>query len=317
MKNFTELVNRYTDNNMLRADAGLIPCILESYINNDAIDIEDTEEEFVLPAFAERHFEELLNSFGKSVIYNNLNVRVNDWGFKDGKFVLHTGRTTYFNSMVTNRRMDTVLECGLTVREVLEPGPYVHTLRTSSLSNHLGFNGFVISKDGYICFVYRKGNMSIGSKTWGTSVGASMKTKYALENGVFTKAGLFNSIRKEIEDELAISDERICKVDIIAAYRDFVEGGKPQLLFVAETSMTREEIQKAFDKKANAKISRTLSERESKEAEMLTDGDELFWVTKKDILKCQVFANQVAFGSHILPVMPSVAASVLLFRDMQ
>ena len=82
MKNFAELANRYTDNNILRADAGLIPCILESYINNDAIDINDTEEEFVLPAFAERHFEELLNSFGKAVVYNNINVRVNDWGVK-------------------------------------------------------------------------------------------------------------------------------------------------------------------------------------------------------------------------------------------
>ena len=79
------------------------------------------------------------------------------WG-DDNTFKFVTGRTTYYNSLVTNRAMDYSLTDGISVRELLECGPMVHSLKNSSLSNHLGFNGFVESSDGSIMLVYRKKN---------------------------------------------------------------------------------------------------------------------------------------------------------------
>lgn len=66
--------------------------------------------------------------------------------------------------------MDYELESGISVRELLECGPMVHPLKYSSLSNHLGFNGFVESADGLIMLVYRKKNVSIGKRTFADSI---------------------------------------------------------------------------------------------------------------------------------------------------
>ena len=66
-------------------------------------------------------------------------------------------------------------------RDVYEYGPFLPKLRDEVLSNHLGFNGFVESKDGYIPFIKRNRAVSIGKSTYGNSIGASLKTKYALD----------------------------------------------------------------------------------------------------------------------------------------
>lgn len=63
-------------------------------------------------------------------------------------FTITTGRTNYYKSLVTNRAIDYALAEGISVRELLECGPFIHSLKTSSLSNHLGFNGFAESADG-------------------------------------------------------------------------------------------------------------------------------------------------------------------------
>lgn len=43
--------------------------------------------------------------------------------------------------------MDYVLSNGASVRKMLEGGPVIHSLKGSSLSNHLGFNGFIETSD--------------------------------------------------------------------------------------------------------------------------------------------------------------------------
>ena len=125
-------------------------------------------------------------------------------------------------------------------------------LSKSSLSNHLGFNGFIISSDGMIPFVKRNSIVSIGKRTYGDSIGASLKAKYGLDSqGRFTLAGLQNSILKEIKDELKIGATDIefsVEKNMIAAYRDLVEGGKPQFLFAAKVNRTHNEITQEFIK---------------------------------------------------------------------
>ena len=70
-----------------------------------------------------------------------------------------------------------------------------------------------------------------------------MKAKMALDaNQRFTKEGLKNSILGEIKDELKIERKDIIfsiEENVIAAYRDLVEGGKPQLLFVVKSLRTQ------------------------------------------------------------------------------
>ncbi len=247
---------------MLRgADGEFIPVVIEEWLYNKNIKIIDCPgKRYVLPNQVVKYYEELFSSHQTSNIYNNINIRVSDWKTCDGEYLLMTSRTTYYDSLVTNRAMDYEFEKGLSIRQLYECGPYLQSLLSSKLSNHLGFNGFIESKDNYIAFVYRQGNVSIGKRTWGNSIGASLKTKYALDNGTFTLLGLENGILREIYDELGIEEKDISTVDgqfrktrVIAAYRDLVEGGKPQLLIFSKSRLNMNEITRIFNNKNQKK----------------------------------------------------------------
>lgn len=307
----------------------VIPVIHEEWLYDKRIEIEDhPEKEYNLPDIIDKHYEELFSTHLTSKIYNNTNIRVDEWGRCESldSFLIKTGRTSYYNSLVTNRTMDYELESGISVRELLECGPMVHPLKYSSLSNHLGVNGFVESSDGLIMLVYRKKNVSIGKRTFADSIGASLKTKYALNDEFkFTLEGLESGIILEIEDELGIPRETLMLAEdspsfkyihLISAYRDMLEGGKPQFLFYAKTTMAKKEIEDAFNKKNN-QIKKTHGNfnRDKNEKEMETDGDELYWIPVSEIGNCNVYSNKMTHKGLDLPMVPSASACVIMFRN--
>ena len=266
------------------------------------VEIDDNKTEYRLPILIETNFSELIKVHDSSVLYNNLNIRVVDMILADDQFKLSTERTYYFYSMVTNRASDYDWgKDGVTVRSLYEPGPLLHTLSDSSLSNHLGFNGFLITKDNYVVFVKRSKNLSIAKRTYGDSINASLKTKYALnEDGEFTAEKLVEAIVHEIKDELKIGkdqdklkleEENITEIHIISAYRDGLECGKPQFLFYAATDLDAKEIAKHFFAKTDADIKKKLEGKRKRrdikklkdERKVIKDGSKLVWI-RADLL---------------------------------
>ena len=336
---YQKLLERYSSEknfiwNKNSDGVAVIPIVHVEWLFDKTLVIEDhPENKYNLPDTIGKYYEELFSAHPTSRIYNNTNIRVDDWKVdQNGKnFIVQTGRTSFYNSLVTNRVMDYKLTSGLSVRELLECGPMVHPLRYSALSNHLGFNGFVESSDGEIMFVYRSKDVSIGKRTYADSVGASLKTKYALNDDfLFTLEGLENGIVLEIEDELGIPKETLEKtyykgslesICLISAYRDMIEGGKPQLLFYAKTSMTREQINVVFNKK-NRELKNAIdnSNRAKNEKEMKTDGDKLCWLTVKEVADCDIYANKIRYkdkgkDKELSPMMPSASACVVMLTQ--
>ncbi len=284
----------------------------ERIVNKDNLTIVDSKKIYSLPSIIESNMMEIINVHDTSEVYNNINIRVLDFKAGDNCLGLVTERTYYYYSLVTNRAADYDWSGkGITVRSLYEPGPALNSLEYSLLSNHLGFNGFIKSSDGYIVFVKRKKEVSIGKRTYGDSIGASLKTKYALnENGVFTVEGLKKSILKEIEDELKITENFVETINLIQAYRDCVECGKPQLLFYSEVSQTASQISEVFFEKlkdknnseSNGKNDKTRKdlaqsdkERQKKEDKVLVDGDKLAWINVDDIFKLKFLEDGVEF----------------------
>ena len=226
--------------------------------------------------------------------------------------------------------MDYSLTDGISVRELLECGPMVHSLKNSSLSNHLGFNGFVESSDGSIMLVYRKKNVSIAKRTYSDSVGASLKVKYALdETYTFTIDGLENGIIEEIKDELGIEKDTLEAVQntsglkyvqLIAAYRDMLEGGKPQLLFYAKTSMSQGEIEAAFYERNN-QIKKAPGQygSDADKKEMETDGDKLVWISVRELPDWDVYSDGIRCRKNgkeeYLKMVPSASACVEMLKE--
>ena len=290
-----------------------IPMVCEHKLQQCVIDIQDSNDRYELPNIIREHFDELFQIHSTSKVYNKLNVRVDDWTLNNKKFVMKTSRTTFFDSLVTNRAMDYRWNNGLTVREQYEFGPILHTLKDSHLSNHLGFNGFVISSDGYIFFVKRGNKLSIGKRTYCNSVSASLNTSYALnESGHFTEDGLINSIISEIDNELKIPREGLEKFcfreHIIAAYRDIVEGGKPQLLFYVHSKWKKEEII------SNFKI-QTKREDKKKDTECREDGRKFLWIHKSKLDQICILPEKIVHEGKSYRMMPAVAASIVIFIE--
>ena len=257
------------------------PIVLDAIIKGKQIEIEDSDKMYQIPEEIKSFENRLYTAHDTSHVYNQLNIRVDDWELKDDIFYLHTSRTTYFKSLVTNRALDFKVLEQKTVREILLYGPFLPTLKNSPLSNHLGFNGFIISCDGYVPFILRKKEMSVGKRIYGPSVAASLKTKYALDNDehILTSEGIEKAILKEIEDEIKIKKEDISfnlKDNLLCAYREGYEGTKPQLLFYATSKLTKEEIENNFHTSIKAKSNKRIEEVE------LEDGTSIKWISVND-----------------------------------
>lgn len=270
--------------------------------------IEDSNTQYELPEEVQGRFDEIFGAHKTSVIFNQLNVRVDDWGLENDTFCMKTSRTTYFDSMVTNRAMDYKWSNGMSVRERYAFGPFFPELRESCLSNHLGFNGFVESSDGYIAFVKRGKNLSIGKGTYANSVGASLKAKYALnENKVFDAAGLKTAMEMEIKDELKIQPKDLesfsLENNVFAAYRDMVEGGKPQLLFYARAKLDKAAIEANFKKEFK---------KSSRKGLLLEDGTNFVWIKRDELKSLCVTPEMMIYKGKSYKMVPSAAACVAM-----
>lgn len=132
------------------------PIIYECDLHNKVIKFTDSQDMYELPPFISENASQLMQAHSTSTYYNSLTIRVKNWHTAGNIFIIETGRTTYYKSLLTNRCMDFELQKNLTVRQVLEYGPYLSPLPESKLSNHLGFNAFVRTKDNYIPLILRK-----------------------------------------------------------------------------------------------------------------------------------------------------------------
>lgn len=305
-----------------------IPAIIDyEFISSklDNIFIEDMSDVFYcLPQDIKNRQTLLMSAHSTSNVFNQLNIRCDSWKIdeqnefpKRKTLTIDTSRTTYFDSLITNRAMDYKWENGLTNRTRYQYGPFVPALEANSpLSNHLDFNCLIMSGDGYVPFVKRSKNVSIGKMTYGTSVGASLKAKYALnEDKKLTVEGIEYAVKNEILDELKIPFDDLkyfsLENNLLAAYRDLVEGGKPQFLFRLETKTTKQKINDNF-----LSIIEAAKQKQNDwdtEAKVLEDGEELVWLSVEELLEAAISEEHVVCGNRVLNVMPSTAASVELF----
>ena len=291
-----------------------IPVLCEAIADsNTHLKIELSDEnartKYELPSQVKEFTNELMNAHKNSIVYNNRNIRLDDLEKNGEKIILKYSTTTYYDSLMTNRAIDYKLSNGKTIREIYEPGPYISDLKDSKMSNHLGFNGFVELKDGNIVFVLRGKNLSIGKGTWGNSIGASMKTKYCLnDNHLLTVPGIGNAIRKEIEDELKIeisqnNNVKLAEESIFAFYRDLLEGGKPQFLFYYKCNeFDKDSFIKNFENKSNKKDGQNA----------LVDGTKFIFYKTSDLKEATISSDGMRINGINHKMTPSASASVVM-----
>lgn len=312
-----------------------IPCIALTRNREKPIVIEDDRyKKYKLPEKIDERYGVIFEAHKFSQKYNALNVRLDSLEEKEDMILLKTSRTTYYDSLMTNRAMDYPWEIDdLTTRDLFCHSPRAPFLKDSLLSNHLGFNGFLVTSDDYIPLILRKGNVSIGKNTVSPCVAASLKCQYGLDEEMnFSLEGLENSVINEIKDETGLSmyrdkEKKVKNYDfdsekhIINFYRDLVEGGKPQFLFHIPIYLTKAELEEVFKEQFMKKGGKN---------DMTMDGTLLF-IHKKEMDQMCFWNNQVVLkqyssqesgDKHALtthwahyPITPSAAASLALLCD--
>lgn len=294
--------------------------LMQRNINDEVwdinIELDKNKSKYILPKQIADNSSKIFTAHANSVVFNNRNIRLNDLAICDGKIVLTYGFTTYFDSLLTNRAMDYQFISGRTVREIYEPGPFLSTLSESKLSNHLGFNGFVELSDGNIIFVKRGNKLSIAKGLWQQSVGASLKTKYCInDKHELTIKGISKAICMEINDELKLGlsyEKEQFEHTIFAFYRDLVEGGKPQFLFYykmkecnKEQFITnfKNEMKKKKQKKENAK-------------KQNIDGSNFAFFKLEELKQCNFSENyMITRNNDKYRMMPSSIASIIMLLN--
>lgn len=333
---YSDLVSKYSLNNLIEYQGDKFPVVCQHLRKRDIswkIEInDDPENRYELPSQVADLSGEIMEAHSQSVVYNQIYVRLNDtsWNQDTSILTFYTGRTFYYDSLLTNRAADYKLSNGKTIREIYEPGPYIQSLQQTKMSNHLGFNGFLEMNDGKIPFVVRGDNVSIGKGTLANSIGAAMKSKYAIEyehDYRFTCNGLGNAILKEIVDELALcpanqaneyfQEHGITSSDavnsIFAIYRDLVECGKPQFLFFMKFDfLSSEELQKIFNSKNKEKIIK-------KEDKVKRDGKKLIFFTLEQLKSAKITADKLKItmngAEYSYTMMPSASASIVMLLE--
>ena len=296
----------------LTGKTAVFPITIDCRLHDKTIEVYDfSNKTYQLPQIVVENEDTLFLAHSKSTVYDGTNIRVDRWGIdENGIFMIETSRTTYFNSLLTNRAIDFKLPQGITLRNELFDR--VYDLEESTLSNHLGFNGWVRSSDGYYAFTKRGKKLSIGKNTYGNSVNASMKASYALMNDdtsqgkSLTVEGIYKSILMEIQDEMKIAPSNLEeKPTFLATYRDLVEGGKPQLLFHIQCGMTKDEINNNFYKELGS----------HDEEEMIVDGREFMWIHESMLENLYITADSMTLGSVKYIMTPSAAAGVVMLIE--
>lgn len=303
--------NANQTNSRLNQKEFVFPVILENILYESKIFIEDTKDQYKLPNIVNDNFETIMQAHEFSDVYNQLNIRLDNFKYDDNlnELTLFTSRTTYFDSLVTNRAMDFKWGMKSSVRDLFGYGPYIDSLSESKLSNHLGFNGFIETSDQKLIFVSRNKNVSIGKGTLGSSIAASLKTMYALNNEkTFNVEGLLKSMIMEINDELKINEDsyEFSTNNIISIYRDIVEGGKPQLLFYVKVNKTSNEVDENF------KLAHKKKEKRYLQMKMSMDGNKLVFIDKEKLKDLYITPETVIYDGKSYVTMPSVSAAIVI-----
>jgi hypothetical protein len=123
---------------------------------------------YTLPDVVSGNETSIFQAHTHSATSNSVTVRLYDVHFdidektKEKHLTLDTGRTTYYDMLMTNRCMDYDFGNGMTLRNLYEYKSKVSSFKNSKLANQIGINGMIITNDGWLLLEKR----SLKKSTW-------------------------------------------------------------------------------------------------------------------------------------------------------
>ncbi len=225
------------------------------------------------PRFVRENSLALMEAHKGSSYKNSVTIRLNDVDYRNGVFTLKTGRSQYFDMLITNRCMDYRLHDLTTVRQVYESGDTVQPLSKTKMGNQIGINGLVFTCDGYLLVEKRGYSKTTWKNKFAQPISLAMKRDSVplREDGTIDPDGAQSVFKKivmgTLSNNFGLTDKEVESFDVtknlFGLARDLLEGGKPNLYFYVTVKMTA----KQFDEFLREKF-RSASERAQRMDEM-------------------------------------------------
>lgn len=213
--------------------------------------IDDKEKMFELDGLIANSYFDIMKSHGGSYKHNETMVRLDHYKLDNGKIVLYTSRSTYFNHLVTNRAIDYFVQGHMTLRDIYEPGPFLTPLEKSKMSNHIGINAFftIESKGKQFLLLPKRGKTSTISKGLVTS---SIASRLVLSNPLSDNLSTQSNVpfEKQVQSlvctKLDISEQEAKSIQTVflGFGRNIYEGGKPQFYYWLKLTCLDEHFEK-------------------------------------------------------------------------
>ena len=226
------------------------------------VNLNDSKEVKELPPFVIGNGTEFLKAHRYSQTSNNLTIRLDDISVDGQNVTFHTSRTYYYHMLLTNRCMDYKLDCDMSVREIYEFNSKVSYLHESKLSNQIGINGMIITKDGYILVEKRDHKKTTWKNKFAQPISLALKASdLGLKNETvmgssveYANEKLLGVLKKTMRDNFGLLECDYETLDLsknfLGLARDLLEGGKPNLYFVVTVNYNKDEFVELLRKNA-------------------------------------------------------------------
>ena len=229
---------------------------------NCSVNFNDSTEVKELPPFVIGNGTEFLKAHRYSQTTNNLTVRLNNFSCtENNEITLHTGRTYYYHMLLTNRCMDFKLDCDMSVREIYEFNKTISPLDESKLSNQIGINGLIITKDGYFLLEKRDRKKTTWKNKFAQPISLALKasdlgfdSKKKIKSNEEGNQLLVNVLKKTIKENFGLIEKDYQTITLqenfLGLARDLLEGGKPNLYFYVVVNYTAKELAAKIEENA-------------------------------------------------------------------
>lgn len=280
------------------------------------INCDNKDNKYHLPQQIKQMSDYLMQAHRRSDYYNSQTIRIDDMFVDNNVVDIKYSRTTYFDSLLTNRCLDYPIKSRLSLREIYEPGPFLSPLSESKLSNHWGFDGIIQIENNKVIFINRMDDTVVSKNLYGPGISASYKVKYGVNDDfTITPERIGTAIKCELFDELGWTEDMLGDVQleqtIFVFYRNVVEGGKPQFMFhYKNENITEQEVKRLYREHANKKT------KKDKEV----DGDKLLLFTIDELREAvgnnkHISEHAAKLRNHLNSIIAAEIAMFLRYCD--
>ena len=235
---------------------------------------DDKDSVFELDDFCKDNYMNLFLAHRRSVKRNFPTIRLDGFEKVGEEYYLYTGRSTYYNHLITNRACDYRLADDLTIRDIYEYGPQITPIEESKMSNHIGVNGLVYLADGELLVPRRKNDSTIskGQITSSLALMLPFPKTGEIDEEYLLKGCIMDALMTRTKLNPEWLKGRI-DIEFLGFGRNLYEAGKPQFYFTVRLwDVTRKEYLSYVEKRFNEK-------------EKKIDVDKCVYVVKTDTME--------------------------------